>query len=85
MSQFAAESVPSSLEPVLAEFLNRQLNAIQLAFMSEFIATSVDELPTRPIVGAIVYLRGQEDPANNGFYGCVEDSQGAGQWKKLST
>ena len=85
MSQFAAEPLPSELDPVLSEYLDRQFNAIQLSFMAKFTAPYVTELPWRPIVGGIVYLRDQDDPNDNGFYGCVGDSQGEGVWKKLTT
>lgn len=85
MSQFAAEPIPSEIDSVLAEYLDRQFNAIQLSLMAKFTAPWVSELPWRPIKGGIVYLGGQDDPNNNGFYGCVEDGQGEGAWKKLTT
>ena len=85
MSQFAAEAVPSSVEAVLAEFLDRQLHAIEAAFVSRSVITRLTSLPDRPVIGAIVYLGGQDDPALNGFYGCIENSQGEGEWKKLAT
>jgi hypothetical protein len=84
MSQFAAEPLPSSLDPVLAEYLDRQFNAIQLSFMAKFIAPNVtDKEKLRPLIGAIIYLKDQEDPSDNGFWGCVEDDQGEGVWKQL--
>ena len=82
MSNFAAEPVPQTVDPVLSEFLDRQLNAIQLAFMSSFIAPQVATLPT-PMVGAVVSLNNQLSPSDNGFYGCIANSQGEGEWKKL--
>ena len=85
MSQYAAEAVPSGVEAELAEFLDRQLHAIETAFVSRLVVTRMTSLPNRPIVGAIVYLGGQDDPALNGFYGCIENSQGEGEWKQLQT
>lgn len=85
MSEYAAEAVPSNVEPELAEFLDRQLNAIQTAFISRSVITRFTSLPNRPVIGAIVYLGGQDDPALNGFYGCIENSQGEGEWKQLNT
>lgn len=85
MSQFAAEPLPSEIDPVLSEYLDRQFNAIQLSFMAKFTAPYVTALPQRPIVGGIVYLRDQDDPTHNGFYCCIEDNQGEGEWKGIET
>ena len=92
MTQFAAEPVPMGLEPQLAEYLNRQFQALQLALMGEFKAPFVTAIPERPLIGAIIYLRGQDDPAHNGFYCCIEgekrnpeDDQGEGEWKRIET
>ena len=82
MSNFAAEPVPQTVDPVLSEFLDRQLNAIQTAFMSSFIAPQVSRLPP-PILGAVVSMNNQQNPSENGFYGCIANSQGVGEWKKL--
>lgn len=85
MTQFAAEPVPMGLEPQLAEYLNRQFQALQLALMGEFKAPFVTAIPERPLIGAIIYLRGQDDPTHNGFYCCIEDDQGEGEWKRIET
>lgn len=85
MSNYAAEPVPHSVEPELAEFLNRQLNAIQLSFMAQFVAPQVGALPQRAILGGIVSLVDNDNPSSNGFYCCEVDSQGVGVWKKLQT
>ena len=84
MSQYAAEPVPASVEATTASYLDRQFNAIQTALMADFIAPKTAVLPERGIPGAIIYIENQVDPTQNGFYGCVADSQGAGQWKKIS-
>ena len=85
MSQYAAEPAPSSIDPTLAEFLTRQLVAIQNALTNNSIVLEVSEVPTRPVPGAIVNVNNQTTPADNGFYVCVYNSQGEGEWKKLAT
>ena len=85
MSNYAAEPVPSEIDPVLAEFLNRQLNAIQLSFMSQFIAPQVGQIPDRVIPGAIINLRDPDDESKNGFYCCEVDGQGEGRWMRIQT
>lgn len=82
---FAVEPVPLSVDGQLAEYLYRQLNAIQVAVGTNFVAPRVTELPERPIIGALVYMGGQTNATENGFYGCIENSQGEGEWKKLQT
>jgi hypothetical protein len=83
--RYAAEPVPSGVDPVLAEYLDRQFNAIGLAFTPEgrIVLPTTSTLPARKIPGAIVYIENGVDPTQNGFYGCVKDSQGEGEWKKL--
>ena len=91
---FAVEPVPLSVDGQLAEYLYRQLNAIQVAVGTNFVAPRVTKLPDRPIIGAIVYLGGQDgdwvDANNqtqtlNGFYGCIENDQGEGVWKRIQS
>ena len=84
MSQYVAEPVPSEVETVTASYLDRQFNAIQVALMTDFIAPKTAVLPERGIPGAIIYIENQVDPTQNGFYGCVKNSQGVGEWKKLN-
>ena len=83
MTQYAAEPVPAGVEALTASYLDRQFNAIQLALMDNFIAPNAAELPARGIPGAIIYIENDVDPTQNGFYGCVKNSQGEGEWKKL--
>lgn len=83
MSDYVAEPVPEGIEAVTASYLDRQFNHIQTAFMSDFMAPKLGVLPQRPVPGAIVYIENDVDPTQNGFYGCVKNSQGAGEWKKL--
>ena len=71
------------VEAVTASYLDRQFNNIQSAFMAQFIAPKTAVLPDRGIPGAIIYIENEVDPTQNGFYGCVKNSQGEGEWKKL--
>ena len=82
MSNYAAEPVPADVDPVLAEYLMRQMIGIQNALNTSSILLEVAVLP-RPIAGAMVNLNDQTNPADNGIYACVVDSQGEGEWKKL--
>jgi hypothetical protein len=85
MSTYAAEPVPSGLDAIMASYLDRQFNLIQMAFMSQFVVTpKTGQLPERGIPGAIIYIEDGTDPTKNGFYGCVKNSQGEGEWKKLT-
>jgi hypothetical protein len=85
MSIYAAEPVPASVDAITASYLDRQFNQIQTAFMSQFIVTpQMGQLPDRGIPGAIIYIEDGTDPSKNGFYGCVKNSQGEGEWKKLT-
>jgi len=84
MSNYAAEPVPAGIEAITASYLDRQFNLIQNAFMADFMAPKLGVLPQRPVPGAIVYIENDVDPTQNGFYGCVKNSQGVGEWKKLN-
>ena len=83
MSNYAAEPVPAGIDGVTASYLDRQFNQIQTAFMADFMAPKLGVLPRRPVPGAIVYIENDIDPTQNGFYGCIKNSQGEGEWKKL--
>lgn len=84
MSQYAAEPVPASVDSVLAEYLMRQMIGIQNALTNNSIVMEVAQLPPRAIPGAIINLNNEVNPADNGFYVCVYNSQGDGEWKKLA-
>ena len=84
MSNYAAEPVPAGVEASTASYLDRQFNAIQTALMADFIAPKTAVLPDRGIPGAIIYIENEVDPTQNGFYGCVKNSQGVGEWKKFN-
>ena len=85
MSTYAAEPVPNDVDAITASYLDRQFNQIQTAFMTNFIVTpKTGQLPERGIPGAIMYVEDSTDSSKNGFYGCVKNSQGEGEWKKLT-
>ena len=84
MSNYAAEPVPATVEPTLAEYLMRQMIGIQNALTNNSIVMEVAELPPRAIPGAIINLNNEASPADNGFYVCVYEN-GEGAWKKLVT
>ena len=85
MSQYAAEPVPFDVDATLSEYLTRQLVAIQNALTNNSIVMEASELPPRPIPGAIINLNNEVNKADNGFYVCVYNRQGEGEWKKLVT
>ena len=82
MSSYAAEPVPADVDPVLAEYLMRQMISIQNALNTSGILMEVAVLP-RPISGGIVNLNDQTNPSGNGIYACIVNSQGVGEWKRL--
>ena len=84
MTNYAAEPVPADVEPVTSSYLDRQFNAIQQAFMTSFMVPASAVLPKRPIPGALIYLENATDSSINGFYGCVKNSAGEGEWKRLT-
>ena len=83
--RYTAEPVPASVDPVTAEYLDRQFNAVGLAFTLEGSVTlpKISVIPSRPAPGSIVYIEDATDPSKNGFYGCIKNGQGVGEWKKL--
>ena len=83
MSTYAAEPVPAGIDPALAEYLMRQMIGIQNALSTSGILMEVAVLP-RPISGALVNLNDQTNPSGNGIYACVVNSQGVGEWKKIT-
>lgn len=83
MSQYAAEPVPMGIDPTLAEYLMRQMVGIQNALTNNSIVMEFAEVPDRPIVGAVINVNDPNNSAQNGFWVCESDGQGAGVWKKL--
>lgn len=82
-SRYAAEPIPQNIDPTLAEYLSRQLNAIEIAMRSDFQAPRLTKLPERGVIGAVVLVKNPEDPSEDGFFACIENSQGDGEWKRL--
>lgn len=84
-SRYAAEPLPHDIDPVLAEFLGRQFQAIEVALRSDFQAPRLTKVPERIIIGAVVLVRDKKEEDNNGFWACIENKEGEGEWKQLQT
>ena len=82
---YVAEPVPHGIDRVLAEYLQRQTTAIQLAVMNASKAMEVSELPLVAKAGELVCLNDRADPTQNGIYAGIYDDQGEVQWQKLAT
>ena len=86
MSQYAAEPVPSSVDPELAEYLMRQFVGIQYGVGgSEYRIPIVRKIPDQVISGAMVMLDRDDggDTTFNGVWVCQPDSSGTCVWKRL--
>jgi hypothetical protein len=82
---YVAEPVPLDVERVLAEYLQRQTTAIQLAVMNASKAMEVSELPVVAKAGEMVCLNDRADAEKNGIYAGIYNDQGAVTWQKLAT
>lgn len=82
-SSFAAEPLPHHIDPVLAEYLDRQFQAIMVALRSDFQVPRFTEVPAVIVKGGVIHVDNKVDPAQNGFYACITNSQGDGEWKRL--
>lgn len=93
MSQYAAEAVPVTVEPELAEYLDRQLHLIELAISTAgavAIVTEVDETPnadTPKVAGAFMNVNQPKgvqglDYSKNGLWGCMYNHKGELEWKR---
>jgi hypothetical protein len=81
MSSYSADPVPTELDAVTAEYLNRQFNAITVAMTPEgkVIVPKSGIVPLRPIEGGIVYV------PNDGMYACVKtEADGVAEWLKIA-
>ena len=86
MSQYAAEPVPSSVDPELAEYLMRQFIGIQYGVGQNQLALPiVSQLPKKLIEGAMVVLEVEAggDKTFNGLWICQPDSNGIFKWRRL--
>ena len=83
MTSFIAEPVPLGVDPILAEYLDRQFQALNIVTWESWQAPIFNELPERTPIGAIIYLQEPEAPLEAGFYGCVENDQGDGEWMQF--
>lgn len=84
---YTAEPVPAGVDPVLAEYLNRQMILIQNLAGGAGSPTppTVSEVPENIMPGAMVNLDRQDggDKALNGMWACITDSRGQYVWKRL--
>lgn len=83
MSDYAAEPVPASIDPVTSSYLARQFTQIQNALLTSFIVPQAAVLP-KPIPGALIYLENETNQAENGIYVCIKDENGAPEWIKMT-
>lgn len=79
---YTAEPAPSGLDPVLSEYLMRQLHAISASTKTMFSPPRVVELPDRLAEGAIVHLK-SADATQNGLWACAYNGAGELEWKKV--
>ena len=86
-SSFAAEPVPHHIDPILAEYLDRQFQAIMVALRSDFQVPRFTEVPDAIVLGAVIHIATQTDDADeqkkNGFYVCVANDKGVVEWKRM--
>jgi hypothetical protein len=86
-SSFAAEPIPHQIDPVLAEYLDRQFQAIMVALRSDFQVPKFTRLPDAIVPGAVIHIASQKDDEDeqkkNGFYVCVANDKGAVEWKRM--
>ena len=81
MSYYAADPPPSSLEPEVAEYLNRQFVAIggALTPLGQLVAPKSGEVPQASIPGAVLYVEG------DGLYACLKTTaEGTATWIKIA-
>ena len=78
--RYSSEPVPSATEPALADYLDRQFNALANASDAAFIVPTLSVLPQRAIPGGVVYVK------DDGLYACINEvADGDATWKKLAT
>ena len=78
--RFAPEPIPSTVEPELAQYLDRQFNNIANASDAVFIAPTLQALPQRNVAGGIVYI------VDDGMYCCISTTKGGDAlWRKIQT
>ena len=83
---YAAEPVPSNVDPILAEYLMRQFIGIQFGTSAdEYRIPVVSEIPDREVPGALVMLNRDDggDRTFNGVWACQPDTSGNFVWKRL--
>ena len=85
MSTYAAEPVPAGVDPILAEYLMRQMIAIQNSVAGGDGSTveTVLAIPTNINPGKMVNVNVfNGDKSFNGLWACVSDHTGEYKWKR---
>lgn len=78
--KYSAEPVPSTVEPNLAQYLDRQFIQISMSTDTTFIAPIVNEVPEQLIPGGIIYV------IDDGMYCCISTTKGGDAlWRKIQT
>ena len=83
---YVAEQVPMGIDPVLAEYLMRQMVAIQnsVSAPADSICETVEEIPTEIIPGKIVNVNLVDgDRSYNGLWACVTNNSGVYSWRRF--
>lgn len=81
MSFYSADPVPAELDPITAEYLSRQLNAIGVALApgAQVQVPKSGVVPERPIEGGLVYV------PDDGLYACIKtEADGVAEWIKIA-
>ena len=81
MSYYMSDPPPSSLDPEVAEYLNRQFVAIGAALtpVGQLVAPTAGEVPAASVPGAILYVEGE------GLYACLKTTaEGNATWMKIA-
>ena len=81
MTYYAADPPPSTLEPEVAEYLNRQFVAIggALAPLGQLVVPTSSLVPEASIPGAVLYVEG------DGLYACLKTTaEGTATWIKIA-
>lgn len=85
MRTYIAEPLPTQLDPLIAEYLGRQFQAIQTVFMSSLIVPEVLELSESELPGAMCILAEPYDSFAAGLYINLKDENGDTAWKLIPT
>lgn len=87
MRTYIAEPLPTQLDPLIAEYLGRQFQAIQTAFMSRLVVPEALVMPSEAAFGEMVLLTERDDSAkaDPGLYLYFKDDNGDPAWMQVQT